>query len=127
VEINFSADQTVINRETYSMLDWLGDMGGLLDAIFILCEILVYPVAAFKLRATLLADLFRYRKSDRKLVDWPKASTFLDKNMASSEETQNLLKSMNNDFQVMSSIKQLHFYAVNLLCLKKYKRMLMKS
>lgn len=83
-------------------------------------------MALFTLRATLLSQLFRFRKSDRTLVDWPRASTFLEKNL-SKDESQNLLKSMNNDFQVMSSIKKLHFYAVHFLCLSKYKRMLMKS
>ena len=36
VEFNFSAGQKLINRQTYSMLDWMGDMGGLIDAFFIL-------------------------------------------------------------------------------------------
>ena len=36
-------DLRQINRSTYLMLDWFGDWGGLLDAMFLLAESLVYP------------------------------------------------------------------------------------
>ena len=39
-----------INRQTYSLLDWLGDCGGLMDALFLIAEILVAPFASFALR-----------------------------------------------------------------------------
>ena len=42
-EINYSPDQQITNRQTYSILDWLGDMGGLLDALYFLGKFLVVP------------------------------------------------------------------------------------
>ena len=64
LELNMSLDKFVINRESYSMLDWLGDLGGLFDALKIICQILVYPVSTFSLQATLMSKLFRQRPSD---------------------------------------------------------------
>ena len=44
VEVNFSLDEGTIQRQTYSMLDWLGDMGGLLDALYFIAMILISPI-----------------------------------------------------------------------------------
>ena len=33
MELNFSPDLLSVSRQTYSILDWLGDMGGLMDAL----------------------------------------------------------------------------------------------
>ena len=54
----------MVNRESYSLLDWLGDLGGLFDALRLLCHIMIYPVSSFTLQATLMAKLFRQRPSD---------------------------------------------------------------
>ena len=50
----------VIERQTYSFLEWLGDIGGLLDALRIIGAAIVGPVVAFSLKATLLNSVFRY-------------------------------------------------------------------
>lgn len=68
VEINFSPDMITINRDTYSLLDWLGDLGGLLDALYIMAAAFIYPIARFSLNAKLLSSLFRYRATDRELL-----------------------------------------------------------
>ena len=65
VEFNMSADHNVINRQTYSILDWMGDMGGLVDAFFILGQLLISPVSSFALHSKLLSSMFRYRDSYR--------------------------------------------------------------
>ena len=44
VEVNFSLDMVAIQRQTYSILDWLGDMGGLLDALYFICAICLHPI-----------------------------------------------------------------------------------
>ena len=41
IEVNFNKDINQINRQTYSLLDWLGDAGGLLDALFFIGEMIV--------------------------------------------------------------------------------------
>ena len=43
----------------------MGDMGGLLDAFFILGQLLISPVSGFALRSKLLSSMFRYRDSYR--------------------------------------------------------------
>ena len=53
----------IINRETYSLLDWLGDLGGLVDALYIICMAIVSPIVSHKLRADLLSKVFRFRPS----------------------------------------------------------------
>ena len=55
LEVNFSPNSLTINRETYSMLDWLGDMGGLLDALYIIGAVLMHPFSKFALKSKLLS------------------------------------------------------------------------
>ena len=54
----------IINRKTYSLLDWLGDWGGLLDALFMIAEFLVTPFSAIALKAKLMASLIRLKVPD---------------------------------------------------------------
>ena len=54
-----SIDQKIIARETYSGLDYLGDLGGLVDAFIILGNIFISPVAGFALNARLLSSIFK--------------------------------------------------------------------
>ena len=53
-KITFDKDLQYIERSTYSLLDWLGDVGGLLGILKALGEFLVAPFAAFSLRAKLM-------------------------------------------------------------------------
>ena len=57
-------DQTVIERQTYSFLEWLGDIGGLFDALKIIGASIVSPFAAFYLKVELLSQNFRYAPSN---------------------------------------------------------------
>ena len=59
IEINASMDQTIINRETYSGLDYLGDLGGLFDAFKIIGGILISPISGLALNSRLLSTIFR--------------------------------------------------------------------
>lgn len=43
LEVNFSPHSAVVQRDTYSILDWLGDLGGLFDALLIIIGLLVGP------------------------------------------------------------------------------------
>ena len=67
IEVNFSADQQRVNRQTYSLLDWLGDMGGLLDALYLIGMIVMSPFAEFALKTELLSSIFRFRGSEAAL------------------------------------------------------------
>ena len=44
--IRLSPDLNVVNRETYGFLDWLGDIGGLLDGLKYLFGWIVAPLAS---------------------------------------------------------------------------------
>ena len=42
-EINLSQDVLKVSRQTYSFLEWLGDVGGLMDALIVLIYVLIIP------------------------------------------------------------------------------------
>ena len=48
-----------IDRSTYSVLEWLGDIGGLYDALHSLGFLIAGPFAAIALKAELLARMLR--------------------------------------------------------------------
>jgi len=45
-------------RETYSLLEWLGDVGGLFDALKIIGHWLVVPSASYALKTELVSSIF---------------------------------------------------------------------
>ena len=47
------------NRQTYGLLEWLGDCGGLLDALLFLSKIIIKPFAVFSLWQKLTEILVR--------------------------------------------------------------------
>ena len=51
-----------IDRETYSLLDWMGDIGGLMDALFIITVNMIKPIAAIVLNSELLSQAFKLVK-----------------------------------------------------------------
>ena len=64
IEINFSLDVKQWQRQTYSLLDWLGDLGGLFDALLYICRMLISPLSVYTLKQTILSNMFRF-KSDK--------------------------------------------------------------
>ena len=65
--ITLTMGQTQIERQTYSFLEWLGDIGGLFDALRLIGIILMAPFASFKVKNELLSNIFRFAKSKRKV------------------------------------------------------------
>ena len=51
-----------IDRAIYGLLDWLGDIGGLNDALFIIIELSMIPFKRFTFGSFILTRLFRVRK-----------------------------------------------------------------
>ena len=41
MEIKMSLDLVTWMRQTYSLLDWLGDLGGLYDSLYYMCAVMV--------------------------------------------------------------------------------------
>lgn len=58
--IEFSQDQFMIERQSYSVLEWLGDIGGLFDALRLIGFLMVAPFAKFWLKSELLSKIFRH-------------------------------------------------------------------
>ena len=50
----------MIERSTYTMLEWLGDIGGLFEALVFLGRMTIAPVAAIAMQAKLLTKAFWY-------------------------------------------------------------------
>ena len=47
------------------MLEWVGDIGGLFDGLTIIFRLMIAPVTAFAMKASLLSQLFWLTGSDR--------------------------------------------------------------
>ena len=57
------------NRNTYDVLGWLGDIGGLIDAVYIILKIVLLPITTFNLKSFLLTVMFRLVPSRKSLAD----------------------------------------------------------
>lgn len=66
MSVSFELDKSLrlVNRSTYSFLDWLGDIGGLNDALVLIAQTITAPVSLFALQSKLLSTVFRFRESD---------------------------------------------------------------
>ena len=53
--VTLTMDQNVIERQTYSFLEWLGDIGGLYDALRLIGVLIMAPFTAFRLKSELLS------------------------------------------------------------------------
>ena len=113
------------------MLDWLGDMGGLLDALYFIGKFLIFPFATYALRAQILSSMFRFRSSDaailRKRPTTRRKSFFEQHFDPEDHEGEALMKQIRSDFQVVKPIDKLNFYNTYLCCRRDYKKMLLKA
>ena len=50
---------TTIERQTYSLLEWVGDVGGLFDGLKLVGTILVAPFAAFAVQTEVLTSALK--------------------------------------------------------------------
>ena len=57
VLLNLSQEQTNIERETYSLLEWIGDIGGLFDGLRLAASLFIAPVASYALKSELYIKL----------------------------------------------------------------------
>ena len=49
-----SNQKLLIERETYSALEWLGDVGGLFDGLRLTAHIFIGPIATYSIKSHLL-------------------------------------------------------------------------
>ena len=56
VVLELSLEQTAIERQTYSLLEWVGDVGGFYDGLKLIASYFVAPIATIALQSELLAQ-----------------------------------------------------------------------
>ncbi len=66
----------ITSRDTYALLDYLGDLGGLFDALFFIFGIIAAPVASFNMKATILSHFFRFKPKEIKVIENRRSSSF---------------------------------------------------
>ena len=59
----------VFNRNTYDFFGFLGDIGGMIDAIYIILKIILLPITTFNLKSLILTDLFRLVPSRQSIAE----------------------------------------------------------
>ena len=64
MSVNLSPDVPKIRRKTDSLLDWLGDWGGLLDSLYFLADILISPLSAYMMKSKLAQLLVKILPSE---------------------------------------------------------------
>ena len=114
--IDASLDQKIIARGTYSVLDFVGDLGGFYSAFTSIGSILVSPVAGFALNAKLLSMIFRTRTS-KKSNSGP---------MRNLKEPHIDITDIQDDFR-SQNIGRLNYWVATLGRKTKYKKLIEKS
>ena len=126
IEINASMDQNFITRETYSLLDYLGDLGGLFDALTILGQILISPVSGFGLSSQLLTTIFRVAKPSERGEGFDERKDKYKSDKGEKADIIDIKDAFRN-----SSIERKNYCFLNWVptfCFKsKYKRLIEKS
>ena len=64
IEINMSQDLISWHRQTYSSLDWIGDLGGLFDGLRYFFLLVITPFTSYGLQSKVLSTFFRVSPSE---------------------------------------------------------------
>ena len=69
IEMTINLNRMNWSRQTYSFLDWLGDLGGLFDALYYFFYLLLLPFSSFRFDSWFLNSLFRFRPSSKQQLE----------------------------------------------------------
>ena len=64
MKITVEPDVPKLRRKIDSLLDWLGDWGGLLDSLYFIADILVSPLSAYMMKSKLAKLLVKLNPSE---------------------------------------------------------------
>ena len=64
MDVFISPDVPKVRRKTDSLLDWLGDWGGLLDGLNFLADILLRPLSAYMIKSKLASLIIKILPSE---------------------------------------------------------------
>ena len=125
VELMHSADLLIVSRQTYSILDWLGDLGGLLDALYLIANLFMGPLSAWALKATLMSTIF-FRKSSNYQEENHRQTTRQNGDQAGNFDSKEpaFLSKVTADFKSLVAIPFLSYWKAHFCCRRDYKRML---
>lgn len=59
VSVDMQQKKVIIARETYDLLTWMGDIGGLADCLYYFCHFVLMPFTTFTFNSALLRSIFR--------------------------------------------------------------------
>ena len=57
--LELGTEVNIVERASYNLLEFLGDIGGLMDALYILGMVALFPFTNFTRKVELLTKLFR--------------------------------------------------------------------
>ena len=60
-EVTLSFDTVITNRETYDFLEYLGDLGGLLEALMWFGNVVMFPIITYYVRNAVASQIFLYK------------------------------------------------------------------
>ena len=56
--LELGLQEQIIERQVYSILEWLGDVGGLFDGLCLVGGSLIAPISSYALRSLLLSQVY---------------------------------------------------------------------
>ena len=65
IDLSFATDKKTYNfqRSVYNLLDYVGDVGGLMDGLKLFASILIAPISSYNFNFSLLTNLFKVEGS----------------------------------------------------------------
>ena len=60
MEMTINPEVLKVRRKTASLLDWLGDWGGLLDGLHFIADILISPLSAYMMKSKMVSLLVKF-------------------------------------------------------------------
>ena len=98
VVIKVNPDQKKTSRQTYSMLDWIGDIGGLYDGLNVIGALLIKPIAYFAMNTKLATLLVRLKGPSSKLKKKKPKDNLVDRITSDLTTNRFLLKPQRSYF-----------------------------
>lgn len=107
-----SPDLNIIERKTYSVLEWFRDVGGLSVALTKIGNLLLGSLSAFTLKATILTNVYRHMKS----------LTYAEPEVSDLESKEKLQRHMKWDFERGQRIQAPSYFTASFGCTRESKR-----
>lgn len=137
MDVRFNLDQFVVTRVTYNLLEWLGDLGGLNDALFVIGGIIVSPFIDFGVANSILNSLYMVkpraptvRKLRRRNDEEQKMNYLSDRNREKLHKNmrfRDLIRARFKDVEALRSMGLIEYLFTRNSYRSRYKRLLKLS